>query len=235
MRSSWYQPGLIFVGFKAGSPSVNHGHMDIGSFIIEAHWKRWAMDFGPQDYNSLETAGVDLWNMAQNSQRWEVFRYNNFVHNTLTVNGKHQDVDGYAFINSWSDEPGMLNAVSDITSLYKEHLRKSVRGIAIVDDQYVMVRDEIETLSASATIRWNMLTSADVKITGMNTAELVKDEQILILRVTEPAKVKMKTWSNLTPRASDALNPGTTMVGFEVTAPQIQRVGLIFSLFRKGR
>ncbi len=234
MRSSWYQPGLIFVGFKAGSPSVNHGHMDIGSFIIEAHWKRWAMDFGPQDYNSLETAGVDLWNMAQNSQRWEVFRYNNFVHNTLTVNGKHQDVDGYAFINSWSDEPGMLNAVSDITSLYKEHLRKSVRGIAIVDDQYVMVRDEIETLSSSATIRWNMLTSADVKITGMNTAELVKNEQRLILKVIEPAKVKMKTWSTLPPHDYDALNPGTAMVGFEITVPANSAVVLNVLLIPEG-
>jgi Heparinase II/III-like protein len=219
MRSSWYKPGAIYVGFKAGSPSVNHGHMDIGSFIMDSQWKRWAMDFGPQDYNSLETAGVDLWNMAQGSQRWDVFRYNNFVHNTITVNRKHQDVDGYASINSWSDQPGMLNAVSDITSLYKESLRKSVRGIAIVDDQYVMVRDEIETLSSDAVIRWNMLTSAGVTIKGNNMAELEMDGERLTLKVISPSRVEMKTWSTAPLHDYDAPNPGTTMVGFEVTVP----------------
>src|SRR4030042_202768 len=166
MRTSWNDPDAIFVGFKAGSPSVNHGHMDIESFVMEANGERWAMDFGMQDYNSLETAGVNLWGIAQNSQRWEVFRYNNFVHNTLTLNGKHQDVNGYGSISSWSDQPGMISAVSDITSVNKELLRKSVRGIAIVDDRYVMVRDEIETLSSEVLIRWNMLTSAETELTG---------------------------------------------------------------------
>lgn len=70
--------------------------MDIGSFVMEADGVRWAMDLGLQDYNSLETKGVNLWGSGQNSQRWEVFRYNNFVHNTLTVNNQLQRVDGYA-------------------------------------------------------------------------------------------------------------------------------------------
>jgi hypothetical protein len=113
----------------------------------------------------------------------------------------------------------MLNAVADITSVYKEHLGKSVRGIAIVDDQYVMVRDEIETLSSGALIRWNLLTSADVTITGKNTAELVKHGKRLRLKVTEPAQVKMKTWSTVPPHDYDAPNPETIMVGFEVTVP----------------
>ncbi|NJK99000.1 MAG: heparinase, partial [Bacteroidales bacterium] len=45
MRTSWNDPNAIYVGFKAGSPSVNHGHMDIGSFIMEADGVRWASDF----------------------------------------------------------------------------------------------------------------------------------------------------------------------------------------------
>jgi hypothetical protein len=136
MRSSWTDPNAIYVGLKAGSPSVNHGHMDAGSFIMEADGERWAMDFGAQDYNSLETAGVSLWGMAQNSQRWEVFRYNNFVHNTLTVNNQLQEVGGYAPIISYSEMPSMINAVSDISSLYKGNLLKAVRGIGIVDNLY---------------------------------------------------------------------------------------------------
>ena len=99
MRTSWSDENAIYVGLKAGSPSAGHAHMDAGSFVMDANGERWAMDFGSQDYNSLEQAGVDLWNMTQNSERWDVFRYNNLAHNTLTVNGKYQRVSGKAWHN----------------------------------------------------------------------------------------------------------------------------------------
>jgi len=219
MRTSWNDPSAVFVGFKAGSPSVNHGHMDVGSFVMEAGGIRWAMDFGSQDYNSLESAGVSLWGMAQNSQRWEVFRYNNYVHNTLTVNNKLQSVDGKASIISFSEKSEMLNAISDISSVYKGELDKVVRGIAIVDSKYVMVRDEVLAPAKETVIRWNLLTSAEVTITGNNTAELSKDGKKLMLKVIEPANVTMKTWSTVPGHTYDAQNPGTIMVGFEVTLP----------------
>ena len=59
---------------RGGTPSSNHAHMDIGSFVMEANDVRWAMDFGSSDYSTLETNGVDLWNMNQTSERWDVFR-----------------------------------------------------------------------------------------------------------------------------------------------------------------
>ena len=49
MRTSWTDPKAIYLGFKAGSPSVNHGHMDVGSFVMEADGIRWAIDLGIQN------------------------------------------------------------------------------------------------------------------------------------------------------------------------------------------
>ena len=69
------------------------------------------------------------------------------------------------------------------------------------------------------TIRWNMVTPATVRITGSNSAELVKNGKRLVLRVSEPATVTMKTWSAVPEHAYDSPNPGTSMVGFEVTLP----------------
>ncbi|MDQ1332802.1 MAG: hypothetical protein QG576_837 [Bacteroidota bacterium] len=207
MRSSWADQNAIYVGLKAGSPSANHAHMDAGSFVMDANGERWAMDFGSQDYNSLEQAGVDLWNMTQNSERWDVFRYNNLAHNTLAVNGKYQKVSGKASITGYSDQTNMLNAVSDLTTLYDGQLKKTVRGIAIVDNQYTMVRDEVETLASETTIRWNMVTSALVTITGSNTAELLKNNKKMILKVVEPGSITMKTWSTVSPNSYDAANP----------------------------
>jgi len=234
MRTSWTDPDAIYVAMKGGSPSVNHGHMDIGSFIMEANGERWAIDFGAQDYNSLESAGVSLWGMDQNSQRWEVFRYNNFVHNTLTVNNQLQLVDGYASIIAWSDDLSMMNAVTDISSLYKGILMKAIRGIAIADNQYVTIRDEIETLNTETIIRWNLLTSSSVNITGSNTAVLTKNGKKLTIQVKEPANIKMKTWTTVPAHSYDAPNPGTIMIGFETTIPAKSGTALTVLLIPDG-
>ena len=219
MRTSWTDPAALYVAMKGGSPSVNHAHMDVGSFIMEADGVRWAMDFGMQSYNSLESKGVDLWNETQNSQRWEVFRYSNMVHNTLTVNNELQLVDGSAPITSSSASPQFLNATTDLTELYKGSLTKANRGLAIVNQAYVVVRDELETTPAPATVRWTLLTPATVTIVGKNRAELTKDGKKLIVQVQEPAEVTLKTWSTEPPHDYDTPNPGTTLLGFEVTIP----------------
>ncbi len=218
LRTSWTDSNAIFVGLKAGSPSVNHGHMDVGSFVMEAGGVRWAMDFGAQDYNSLESKGINIWGKAQNAQRWQVFRYGNQVHNTLTVNDSLQRVNGYATITGSSDSPLFRNAQTDLSSLYHE-LSDARRGVAIVDTAYVVIRDELRTKDKPATIRWTMLTAADVKLTGGNRAELTKNGKKLILDVTEPAGVTLRTWSTRPPHDYDAPNPGTTLVGFEVGLP----------------
>jgi hypothetical protein len=193
--------------------------MDVGSFVMESDGVRWAMDFGAQDYNSLETKGVNLWNMAQNSQRWEVFRYNNFVHNTLTVNGKLQQVVGKALITGTCERPGFTAASVNLTQVYSDQLVKADRGIAISDGKYVVVRDELETGTSETVVRWTMLTSADVAITGPSTAELTKNGKKLVIKVETEWPFVMKTWSTEPTHDYDAPNPGTILAGFEATVP----------------
>lgn len=219
MRTSWTDPAAIFVGVKGGTPSTSHAHMDIGSFVMEADGERWAMDFGMQNYESLESKKVDLWNMAQNSQRWEVFRYNNFSHNTLTVNNQLQRVEGYAPIIGSSSDPQFMNATIDLTSVYKGSLNKAVRGIGIVDQKYVIVQDEIEALDTATTVRWTLLTPADVRIIDNNQIGLMRDNKKLLLKVLEPGNVSLKTWTTVPPHSYDAPNPETILTGFEVKLP----------------
>lgn len=220
MRTSWTDPNAIFVGMKGGSPNVSHGHMDVGSFVLDADGVRWGMDFGAQEYESLESKGVRLWDMGQDAQRWQVFRYGNQAHNTLTVNNQLQKADGYAPLTSHSAAPDFLSATTDLTKLYPGTLAAAQRGIAIVDKRYVLVRDELTAGPAGpATVRWSLLTPAAVKLTGARTAELTKDGKTLRLEVAEPATITLKTYSTQGPHDYDAPNPGTTLVGFEVTLP----------------
>ena len=70
--------------------------------------------------------------------------------------------------------------------------------------------------ASETVIRWNLLTSAAVNITGNNTAVLTKNGKTLTIKVQEPGSVTMKTWSTVPTHEYDAANPGTIMVGFEV-------------------
>lgn len=60
MRTSWDDKKAIFLAFKGGSASLSHAHLDAGSFVMVANGQRWAMDFGRQDYHSLESLGLDI-------------------------------------------------------------------------------------------------------------------------------------------------------------------------------
>lgn len=234
MRSSWTDPNAIYVGLKAGSPSVSHGHMDIGSFVMDANGERWSMDFGMQDYESLESKGVQLWGREQNAQRWQVYRYNNFAHSTLTFNNELQRVDGHAPITGTVTKSTFLGAITDMTSVYKEAVNSAQRGVAIVNQKYVVMKDEIFTAGKETTLRWVMLTPAEVQLTGNGTAELTQNGKKLQLQVTEPAQVTLKTWPTQPSHDYDAPNPGTTLVGFEMTIPATTKTTLNVLLIPNG-
>lgn len=219
MRTSWADPNAIYVGLKAGSPSVNHGHMDIGSFVMDALGERWSMDFGMQEYESLESKGVKLWGKEQASERWQVYRYNNLAHSTLAFDNSFQQVDGYAAINSFTNKPTFLSATTDMTAVFKNVVASAKRGVAIVDEKYVVVKDEISSSEKGSVVRWAMLTPAEVRITENGTAELTQHGKKLQIQVAEPANVTLKTWSTQPTHDYDAPNTGTTLVGFEVTLP----------------
>ncbi len=215
MRTSWTDPNSIYVGFKTGSPSVNHAHMDIGSFVMEANGVRWASDFGMQDYESLESKGIALWGREQNAQRWTIFRLNNRAHNTLTINDQLQNVKGYAKIEEFSDEPDFMFAKTDLSSIYNGELKSAKRGIAIVDQKYVVVRDELEAESKPTVVRWTMMTTATPELAEKSIL-LTKDGKKLFLKIESDVSVTTKTWSTTPATTYDAQNPGTTLVGFEM-------------------
>ena len=231
MRTTWdYQQGLS-IALKGGTAQSGHTHLDAGSFIFISKDTRWSTDLGPQDYNSLESKGIDLWNKSQESDRWKVFRYNNLAHNTLSFDNKYQNVNGYATITDFSDNENYMYAIADLTKIYEGQAKEVKRGVAIVDSHYAAVRDEVKTLGQPTVIRWNMVTEAQPAIIGEHTIQLSQNGEKLLLEVESPAKVRMKTWSATSPNSWDAKNPGVTFVGFEAelrpNATEVLQVKLI--------
>jgi hypothetical protein len=190
--------------------------MDVGSFIMESQGVRWAMDFGMQEYESLESKGINLWDSRQNAQRWKIFRYNNFAHNTLSIDSTLQYVSGNAAFISSSDNAQFMNAVADVSTLYADKLKKSIRGVALINKRTVLIRDEITVGNTDVTLRWSMVTPATVQIINAHTIELSYKNKKCYLFVDTKSDVKMKTWSTDPVTDYDAKNPGTSIVGFEV-------------------
>ncbi len=103
-RTSWEQDAF-FVGFKAGQNGINHGHLDCGSFVLEALGERWAEDLGSDDYNL-----PGYFEYEQDGERWNYFRNSSISHNVLTINEENQRVDGSAKLIAFtSREQGCVN------------------------------------------------------------------------------------------------------------------------------
>ena len=226
MRTSWTDPNAIFVGFKAGMPSNAYGHMDIGSFVLNAAGKRWVMDLGGEFLGNLEVKGINVLDLSQESRRWNSFRMSNKSHSTLTVNNDKQQVKAVADIVRSSDAANFMYAITDMSATYSGSLTKAERGIAIVDKKVVQLRDEIETPNAETTVRWKILTGAKVKITSANTAELTQDDKKYYVKVVEPANVQLQTWTAEPASSYERRNPGISLLGFNINKTKAEKIAI---------
>lgn len=215
MRSGWGDPNARFVGVKLGLPSINHGHMDVGSFVFEADGVRWAIDLGSEDYNTTETRGVDLWNMAQQSQRWDVFRYNNRSHNTLTFNDKLQRVNGSAQIIESDSATARRFVKTDLTPVYAGQVDKVERTISLVDNDYLLIEDEITAGKNYTRMRWTLMTRATPKILSDNTVMLEQDGKRCLLKIESETPIVWRFEKTPTVNTFDSPNPDVTMVVFD--------------------
>lgn len=223
-RSDWNDPDATFFGLKGGSPSDPHGHMDIGSFVLDADGVRWAMDFGIESYHPIEARGMSLWNMRQDSDRWRIFRINHLSHNIPLINGQPQRVDARGPIDRFSDDTGFPFAQIDLTSVYEGQAESIRRGIALLPGGAVLIRDELEGVEPGAEIRWAMLTPADPDALGEK--DLLLKQRGQTLRLLQPGEGSH--WSVVPtdppPSEWDSPNPGTRLVALFQTVPEDGRI-----------
>jgi hypothetical protein len=107
-----------------------------------------------------------------------------------------------------------MYAISDLSSLYENQLAKVNRGVAVVDQKFVVIRDELVAMNKPTTIRWTMMTPASPEV-GKDRITLQKEGHQLVVQVINPANVQMKTWSADPTTNFDAPNPGKILIGFE--------------------
>jgi hypothetical protein len=182
LRSAWNDPDTLFVGVKAGYNQVNHGHLDLGNFELDALGVRWARDFGSEDYNL-----PGYWDGKRGGQRWSYYRLNSASHNVPMLAGEDQDPEAtsrFIRVETNKETPFVL---ADLTSAYQKHAKKVTRGVAMVENRRaVLVQDEFE-LKEPCEVTWAMTTDAKMNIEQKNTAVLTLKGGELVARVLSPA------------------------------------------------
>jgi len=175
LRSRWHDPRAVFVGFKGGSNAVNHSHLELGTFVLDADGVRWAVDLGPDNYNLPGYFG---------SKRWTYYRLATAGQNTLVIDGKNQDPRAAAPIEAFRSTPEEARAVVDLTAAYAGQAEDVQRGMALIDRQLVLVQDELPGTEGSE-ITWQMHTEAEIEAGGNETV-LRLGAETLRVRILEP-------------------------------------------------
>ncbi len=200
-RSSWEDPNALYFAVKGGGAAHNHGHMDAGSFVLDMDGLRWAKDLGMQDYLSLESRGIDLWNMKPESPRWKVFRIGSDSHNTLTIGDQPHSAVAMASLRMLGENEASIDLARVLG------VRQATRRARFFNDA-VELEDAIEGAVPGRTIRWAMCTEADIRIDG-KTAILAQKGKSLRVRFAGDA-VRLEIRDIAAPRSDiDHPNPNT--------------------------
>ncbi len=221
-RSSWTDPRALFVGFKAGSNAVNHSHLDLGSFVLDADGVRWAVDLGPDDYNLPAYFGA---------KRWTYYRLNNHSHNTLTPASALQDPKAVAPLIAYASSPARAFAVADLSAVYPGTAQKLHRGIALLDRARVLVQDDVAGVPAGTALHWRLLTEAAVTVgPGARTATLVQAGRTLRADLLSPATARFTTYPARPPSTAERQNNGVTALTATATAESAEtRVAVLLT------
>jgi hypothetical protein len=231
-RSTWKNAQALFVGLKAGSPSAPHGHMDAGSFVLDADGVRWAYDLGSESYNRIESRKMNLWSPNQDSDRWRVFRLSSLSHNTLVIDGQLQLAKGKARVASFRGAPDP-ETVLDLTPVYTNAARVTRTGALLPSGEFRLT-DTLKGARPGACVRWGMVTKAQPD--AQRTGPLLLREEGKSLRLTplHDAATGWKTYAVAkTPNEWDSPNKGFVMVGFEAVVPASGELALTV-LFTPG-
>ena len=209
-RTGW-TPDAAYLAIKGGTPAASHGHMDVGSFVFDAHGERWIHDLGSENYNLPAYFG---------DKRWSYYRLQNRSHSTLEIDSQLQDPKSKPCPLTRSTLSGnSLEATFDLTAAYAGSAGKVIRSASFdAATGASKITDEITRPTGS--VVWRAITDAEAEING-DTVTLRKKGKQITLRNRSGSG----TWSiseAKPPTPEERQNPGILAVA--LTLPKAENV-----------
>lgn len=175
LRDSWSYPfvndsvsahrEVSYIAMKGGCNTYddaddahnNHGHMDVGSFVLDSQGARFIIDNGHDTYDLQGYFG---------KQRFNYYRLSAQGHNVITLGGMEQSRLGNGSVVAFSDKEdpgakvlpnGVLGVVNSTNAYQRQGVTSTLRGAALStvstsagSERIHIVRDEMVPVSGAS-------------------------------------------------------------------------------------
>ncbi|KAL4862059.1 hypothetical protein BDV12DRAFT_203398 [Aspergillus spectabilis] len=186
-RTSWASKSGWFFGFMGGFNGRSHGHLDAGSFVVDYKGYRWAELLGSDSYS--------LTDYFVAPRRWTYYRCRTEGSNTLSISPETQTALQFAnqipsannsLLWAGSFDDSSRFGIANLTQAYANVTTSVLRGVAVLNDSQLVVRDEVRASSAvDIAASWH--TIADVTIgSDKRTATLMQGSVTMEATVLSP-------------------------------------------------
>lgn len=182
MRSTYLDENATFAGIKGGYNFINHGDLDIGTFVFDSMGVRWAEELGPGPYDA-----PNYFLNTPAGGRWKNYSKRAEGQNTLVINPNMTLDDQYVLAESKFNYFAPLESDNgsectlDMTDAYRMNGATKVNRSFCVYNDYSSLRitDNVKCLFKSD-IYWFMHTKADIEISedGKTAILTIGDKQL---------------------------------------------------------
>jgi hypothetical protein len=199
LRSSW-ENDAWFAGMHGGHNSASHGHLDAGSFDIQAMGENWALgSLGRDDYTfpgyfTKESFPryLDLPSKQDSAGRWHFFRMRAESKNVVVAApDTRPDQDPMGEARQVPTPQGINKWVLNLQPCYHRDFSYYHRSIALQQDKHgkkvILLNDTIRANEIKP-IWWSMFTPAQIALYNNNRqAILTINGKKMIAEIKQPA------------------------------------------------
>ena len=166
MRSAYADRNATFAGIKGGYNYINHGDLDIGTFVFDALGERWAEELGPGRYDA-----PDYFVNLPAGGRWKNYCKRAEGQNTLVINPNLTLDDQYALatgeFKAFEAKEDGGSCTLDMSEAYRMNGAVKVQRSFSLENgfQTLKIADEVQCIIPSE-IYWFMHTKAKIAVSN---------------------------------------------------------------------
>lgn len=250
IRENWDSPEAMYIGIHGGANNANHGHLDAGSFYIQALGEVFAYgNLGRDDYTfpgyfSKKTLPdyLDAVDSQKEPGRWHFYRLRTEGKNCVVVNPDirpEQKESGVALLRGSESKKQRSSYTLDLADCYERDLRSYERTIGMDRKQKQMsVRDRLECRGDDSSVWWLMHTKADITVEKSGRAAILEvNGKRLKAEIASPAGAVFQVlpatylFPDAFPLTKNSGNEGFRKLAIELSGVKAADLKVVFTPF----
>ncbi len=203
IRENWNSDDAMYIAMHGGANNANHGHLDAGSFYLQALGEVFADgDLGRDDYTfpgyfSKKTS-PDYWDKLSDQTdpgRWHFYRLRTEGKNCIVINPDirpEQNEKGKAVLKNAFNDNYKSGYTIDLSDCYLRDASYYTRTIEMVKpEKQMQVIDSIVCKDGESDIYWFMHTRATIQLLeNKRSAILDIKGKKLVIQILSPEEVE---------------------------------------------